>query len=335
MLSVVIPVYRNEASIPSLIAALNELAVKVEARHGKALEVVFVVDGSPDNSFCELEQRLPNAGFASRLVLHSRNFGSMAAVRTGLGAATGEYFGVMAADLQEPPELMLDFFEGLASGEFDVMIGCRNSRQDPFASRLASGIFWRLYRALVIPEMPRKGVDAFGCNSTFRDHLLRLDEAHSSMIGLIFWLGFRRGEAYYERRARAHGRSAWTLKKKINYLLDSVFSFTDLPIRFLTLFGAFGVVLAVLLGAAIVFARMTAGIAVPGYAATMVAVIFFGGINAMGLGIVGSYAWRTYENTKRRPLSLTLVERAFPGRSEPLGLEAIRGSRVGEDVGAR
>src|SRR5438045_4296939 len=117
MLSVVIPVYRNESSIPSLIAALNDLAEKVDARHGKALEVVFVVDGSPDNSFSELEQRLPNARFTSRLLLHSRNFGSMAAIRTGLGVATGEYFGVMAADVQETPELMLDFVDGLSSGE--------------------------------------------------------------------------------------------------------------------------------------------------------------------------------------------------------------------------
>ena len=121
MLSVVIPVYRNESSIPSLIAALNELAAKVEARHDKALEVVFVVDGSPDNSFSELERRLSSAGFSSRLLLHSRNFGSLAAIRTGLGVATGEHFGVMAADLQEPPELMLDFLDGLASGTFDVM----------------------------------------------------------------------------------------------------------------------------------------------------------------------------------------------------------------------
>ena len=311
MLSVVIPVYRNESSIPSLIAALNELAAKVEARHDKALEVVFVVDGSPDNSFSELERRLSSAGFSSRLLLHSRNFGSLAAIRTGLGVATGEHFGVMAADLQEPPELMLDFLDGLASGTFDVIVGCRESRQDPLLSRLASGIFWKLYRTLVIPEMPAKGVDAFGCNRAFRDHILRLEEAHSSLVGLIFWLGFRRGEVYYSRRVREHGQSAWTLKKKITYLLDSVFSFTDLPIRLLSVFGAIGVAISTLLGTAIVLARAMGNIEVPGYAATMVAVMFFGAINALGLGIVGSYAWRAYENTKRRPLSLTLLERTF------------------------
>lgn len=322
MLSIVIPVYRNEESIPALIAALEQLSDELVARQKVALEVVFVVDGSPDDSFGELDRRLPNAGFSSRLLLHSRNFGAFAAIRTGLRAATGDYFGVMAADLQEPPELMLKFLDGLSSGAFDVMVGCRESRQDPLGSRLASGIFWKLYRQLIIPEMPSSGVDIFGCNRVFRDQLLQLEEAHSSLVGLVFWLGFRRGEVYYERRARQHGTSAWTLRKKVNYLLDSVFSFTDLPIRLLAVFGAIGVAVSILLGIVIVAVKVSGGFQVPGYAATMVAVMFFGGINALGLGIVGSYAWRAYENTKHRPLALTMTDRQFARKMDSKALLA-------------
>ena len=310
-LSIVIPVYRNAESIPDLIAALSAVAQQASQDFGYATEVVFVVDGSPDNCYALLAQTLPKAPFASQLLLHSRNFGSFAAIRTGLQAARGEHFSVIAADLQEPPELVLQFLAKLYSGECDVVVACRENRQDPYLSRAASDIFWKLYKKFVIREIPEKGVDVFGCNRVFRDQLLQLGEANSSLVGLIFWLGFKRGEVMYERRLRQHGKSAWTLKKKINYLLDSIFSFTDLPIRLLTLFGLLGLVASVLFGLAVLLAKMFGDIAVPGYSATVLTVIFFGGLNSLGLGIVGTYAWRAFENTKGRPLAVVMAAQQF------------------------
>lgn len=310
-LSIVIPVYRNEESIPHLIDALSGVAGRARAEFDAAIEVVFVVDGSPDNSFELLAQTLPNAPFASQLLLHSRNFGSFSAIRTGIHAATGDYFGVIAADLQEPPELVLQFLERLSTDDCDVVIGCRENRQDPYMSRVASDTFWKLYKKFVIHDIPEKGVDVFGCNKVFRDQLLQLGEGNSSLVGLIFWLGFRRAEVMYERRLRVHGKSAWTLKKKINYLLDSIFSFTDLPIRLLTLFGLLGVIASALLAGAVVLAKIFGNVAVPGYTATVLTVIFFGGLNSMGLGIVGTYAWRAFENTKGRPLAVVMAKRTF------------------------
>jgi len=315
-LSIVIPVYRNEGSIVPLIEALSDTVRKAVQDFGCATEVVFVVDGSPDNSYALLAQSLPAAPFASQLLLHSRNFGSFAAIRTGLRAATGEYFGVLAADLQEPPELALRFLERLLPGTHDVVVGCRENREDPLPSRLASDLFWKLYRKFVIHDIPEKGVDVFGCNRAFRDRLLALEEAHSSLVGLIFWLGFRRAEVSYERRLRQHGKSAWTLKKKVNYLLDSVFSFTDLPIRLLTVFGLVGIMASVALGSVILLAKIFGGIPVPGYAATVLTVIFFGALNSLGIGIIGAYAWRAYENTKGRPLSVVMLEQRFDGKAQ-------------------
>lgn len=310
-LSIVIPVYRNAGSLPDLLAALCSVAARAQQEFNYATEVVFVVDASPDNCYDLLDAALPNAPFASQLLLHSRNFGSFAAIRTGLQAARGDHYGIIAADLQEPPELVLDFLEKLRADECDVVVGCRENRQDPVLSRIASDTFWRLYKKFVIREIPEKGVDVFGCNRVFRDHLLQMGEANSSLIGLIFWLGFRRGEVMYERRVRQHGKSAWTLKKKVNYLLDSIFSFTDLPIRLLTLFGMLGLLASVLLGLAVLYAKLFSGIAVPGYAATVLTVIFFGGLNSLGLGIVGTYAWRAFENTKGRPLAVVMSNKSF------------------------
>jgi polyisoprenyl-phosphate glycosyltransferase len=177
---------------------------------------------------------------------------------------------------------------------------------------VTSRLFWRLYRRLVIQDMPKGGVDVFGCTRRARDELLHLKEANSSLVGLIFWLGFRRQEIGYGRQAREFGRSAWTFRKKFNYLLDSVFSFSDLPIHVLSAVGVIGLLVAGILGILIAVLRVQGSIDVPGYAATIIIVMFFGALNTLGLGLVGSYAWRTYENTKQRPLAIIESQRTFP-----------------------
>jgi len=298
--SVIIPVYKNEASIPRLLQALTAMNQDMSGQ----LEAVFVVDGSPDQSYALLRDAIDKLIFPTQLLAHSRNFGSFPAIRTGLMAARGEYFGVMAADLQEPPELLTAFFVALENDECDVTIGTRVGRNDPLMSRLASGIFWGLYQRLVVPDMPKGGVDVFGCNRQFRDQLLQLEESRSSLIGLIFWLGFRRKLVGYERQLRQEGTSAWTLSKKLDYMMDSIFAFTDYPIRLLMRIGAIGSALSIGLALMIMIARLSGMIAVPGYAATMLAVLVLGALNLLGLGLVGTYAWRSYENSKRRPLAV-------------------------------
>jgi glycosyltransferase involved in cell wall biosynthesis len=311
VLSVVIPVFKNEESLPDLFIALTNLARLAKCNFDCRTEFIFVVDGSPDKSYMLLEKALPDANFSSQLILHSRNFGSFSAIRTGLQAANGDYFCIMAADLQEPPELVLLFLEKLLYDECDVVVGCRENRQDQYLSSVASNLFWKIYKRFVIPEIPEKGVDIFGCNKIFCDQLVKLNEANSSLIGLIFWLGYRRIEVPYERRFRKHGKSAWTFKQRVKYLLDSIFSFTDLPIKILTLLGIFSLFLSLLFGIIVIFAKMFAFIPVPGYATTVLMVIFFGGLNSLGLGIVGTYAWRAFENTKGRPLAVVMSFKQF------------------------
>lgn len=310
-LSLIVPVYRNEANLPHLLSTLAAL----EAQHlsGK-LELVFVVDGSPDRCYEVLREALPGFPVPSRLLLLTRNFGSFAAIRAGLEAGSGPFYAVMAADLQEPPELVARMHQVLQSDAADVVVGVRESRADPLHVRLPSQAFWGFYRRFVVPEMPPGGVDVFGCNRAFRDQLLQLSESHSSLIAQIFWLGFRRTTLSYQRMARHHGKSAWTLQKKLAYLMDSIFSFTDLPIRLLVRIGGIGAVLSGLFGVAVAVARALGLIDVPGYAATMLVIIFFGTVNLTALGIIGSYAWRAYENTKQRPLNIVLLAHAFGHR---------------------
>jgi glycosyltransferase involved in cell wall biosynthesis len=307
MFSVVIPVFRNEGSIAPLLDALEGLNRSMDGD----LEVVFVVDGSPDRSLEALTQALPRASFGSQLVALSRNFGSFAAIAAGLATARGPLYAVMAADLQEPPELMLEFRRRLQSGSCEVVVGTRARRSDPLPSRVASTLFWGAYRRLVQREVPRGGVDVFACSQVFRDHLLALPERNTTLVGLVFWLGFRREEVPYERRPRQEGRSAWSLARRVRYLLDSAFAFSDLPIRLLSLAGLLGLVLAAALGLLVVWARLVGDIQVPGYAATVLVVMFFGGLNSLGIGILGEYLWRTFENTKGRPGYVVALRRQF------------------------
>jgi len=313
MFSLVIPVYKNASNIDSLFEALRTLPDQLTDRD---LEVVFVVDGSPDDSYQQLRQRLPEERFRCRLVCLARNFGAFSAILAGIAAARGQCFAVMAADLQEPVELVAEFEHILTRGDADVVVGQRTGRADPFLSRMASGMFWGVYRRMVQREIPSGGVDVFGGNRKVRRQLLSLRESNSSLVGLLFWIGFRRAVVPYQRRARQAGKSAWSLRKRLRYLSDSLFSFTDLPVRLLLGAGALGLLTSLLLGGVVLLSKLFHSIPVPGYAATATLIVFFGGLNCLGLGILGGYLWRTFENSKRRPNYIVLSREDF-GNGKP------------------
>lgn len=297
MMSLVVPVYRNEENIPPLLAALDALA---ESMSGE-LEVVFVVDGSPDESLALLRSSLPSCRFDYQILGLSRNFGSFSAVRAGMEVGAGPFYAVMAADLQEPPDLIREFRDALSGGHFDVAIGVRAARVDPALTALGARLFWGFFRRFVLRDVPSGGVDVFGCTKPVRDHLLAMRESNSSLVGLLFWVGFRRKCIPYLRREREIGSSAWTMSKKLRYLTDSIYGFSDLPIRILTRAGLVGMIMSMLFGAVVLVARISGAIEVPGYAATVFTIAFLGALNCLGLGIIGNYVWRTFENTKGRP----------------------------------
>lgn len=297
MLSIIVPLYKSEENLPRLFSELTRIAGSCP----EPVELVLVDDGSPDHSGEIAEARIQGLGLPAQVVRLSRNFGAFAAISAGLKHARGDYFGVIAADLQEPPELLLQFLEQMKSHDVDVVFGQRIERQDPLVSRMWSGMFWNLYRWFVNPEIPPGGVDVFGCNRAVRDQVCSMQEVETSLVGLLFWVGYRRGFVPYRRRQRQEGRSAWTFSKKLKYLMNSVFNFTDLPIRLLLVSGFLGMSLA-MSGAAIVLgARLTGSIAVPGYTAIVLTLCFFGGLTTAGLGIVGQYLWLCLQNARNRP----------------------------------
>jgi polyisoprenyl-phosphate glycosyltransferase len=312
MFSLVVPIYKSEGHIDRLLQEIVRLNEQLAGR----LEAVFVVDGSPDRSHAVLQERLSSLPLRSQLLQLSRNFGAFQAVTAGLEAADGKYMAVVAADLQEPPALVLKFFALLEGDEADVVFGTRESRSDPLVSRLLAEAFWRVYRQFVLRDMPHGGIDVFGCNRRVRDELLRFRESNTNLIALLFWLGFRRAFVPYIRAARTSGKSSWSLRKRFRYFLDSVFNFTDLPIKLLLFTGMGGLLLALLWGLVVLVSKILGNIPVPGYTALVLSVLFFGGLTTFGLGVVGQYLWLTLQNTRNRPNYIVSGSEYFQRREE-------------------
>jgi glycosyltransferase involved in cell wall biosynthesis len=307
--SLVVPVYGNSGTITPLVEAVGHIA---DQTHGD-LEALFVIDGSPDDSQELLSEALSHGGLQARIIEHSRNFGSFAAIRTGMSLAKGEFIAVMAADLQEPPELVIEFLERLHSGDADVVAGERASRND--RGDAFSKLYWLLYRRFVMREIPAGGADVFACTASVRDVVCSLELVHTSLITQLFWVGFRRQLVPYDRR-QTTGESGWTLRRKARYLSDSVFAFTDLPVRMLWMVGLVGLVVGMVFGASVLIARAVGAVPVPGYTATVLAIVFFGSFNMIGLGIIGSYVWRAYEAVKGRPSAIVRDVVEFPAGDE-------------------
>jgi polyisoprenyl-phosphate glycosyltransferase len=305
MNSLVIPVYGNSDTIDTLVETIEE----IERHLPDELETIFVIDGSPDDSRERLVAALDRGTIAARIVDHSRNFGSFAAIRTGMSIARGERIAVMAADLQEPPELVIEFLRRLAEHDVDVVAGERISRSDRGDS--AAKLYWRLYRRFVLPDVPPGGVDVFACTATVRDLICSLESVHTSLVAQLFWVGFRREIVPYNRLP-SDTPSGWTTRRKLRYLADSVFAFTDLPVRALWSIGLAGIALAVLTALAVLIAKMTGAIDVPGYTATVLLIVLFGSLNMAGLGIIGSYVWRAYDTVKGRPGAIVREVVEFP-----------------------
>ncbi len=243
--------------------------------------------------------------------------GAFPAIAAGLACGVGDFFAVLAADLQEPPELIVEFWETLHSGEADVVFGCRTGRDDPPISRFLSWVFWSFHRRFVLKDLPAGGVDIFGCNKAVRDQVLLLKEVDTNLIALFLWVGFRRKFVPYHRRARQEGISAWTIRKKVKYALDSIFNFTDLPLRVLLTSGVVGTLLSVAASVVVLIGRFTGLILVSGYTPIILIVSFFGGLTTLGLGLIGQYMWLSLQNARGRPGYIIRTSRAFDA-SEPV-----------------
>ena len=212
--------------------------------------------------------------------------------------------------------MVASFFDVLAADECDIVVGERIGRDDPPASAFVSRLYWRLYQRFINPEIPTGGIDVFGCTRAIAGRLVAFPETRTSLIGLLYWIGFRRRSIPYRRQPRHSGRSGWTFRRKLRYLFDSIYAFTDLPVVLLQVLGVIGVALSFIVGLVVLVGYLIGAIHQPGYVPLMIAIVGSTSAILLALGVVGSYVWRAYENSKNRPLELVATHEFFEAEHE-------------------
>ena len=296
--SIVVPVYHNAASLPELLCRFQRLA---GGNGTDRFEFVFIDDGSRDASF-DVLQALQQSDERVRVIKLARNFGSNAALLAGLDYARGEVVAAIAADLQDPPELIDLMLTHWRQGR-KVVLAARQTRADPFLTRLLAHTFYALFRRFAIPSMPRQGFDFFLIDRQVCDLVKSIQESNAYLMGMILWLGFEPAILYYHRRRREQrfGKSMWSLAKKLKYFIDAFVAFSYVPVRAASLLGISLSVLGLLYAFALLILRLFVGIPVVGWLSLMAVLLVVSGVQLLMTGILGEYLWRNLDETRRRP----------------------------------
>lgn len=294
-LSFVIPVYRNEGSILPTYHKLYDLVQSLCLDY----EIIFVNDGSDDNSLNELIALHENDSNV-KVVSFSRNFGQVPALIAGWKEVSGDTVISMSADLQEPIELVEEMIEKWKSGN-EIVICHRNDREDSFIANKASLVFYKLMK-YVNPKMPKGGFDFLLVDKKALEVLNQIDERNRFFQGDILWLGFNTAFIPYTRLKRTIGKSQWTLSKKLKYFLDGLLNTSYLPIRVMSLLGIVFSLLGFIYAIVIAYNRLLNNTPFDGWAPIMILILIIGGLIMLMLGIIGEYVWRTYDETRKRPV---------------------------------
>jgi dolichol-phosphate mannosyltransferase len=295
--SVVVPVYYNEQSLPLLFQELLQIERRLQERNSE-LELIFVDDGSGDNSFKEL-LKIKEQRPATKVIKLTRNFGSIHASKTGLHFVTGDCFMSLAADLQDPPELIIQMLDKWQAGSKFVLCA-RIDRHDPVSSKIYSYVYYKLLRFFVVKNYPKGGYDLALMDKAMLPYLQQSSKNINTPL-FAYWLGFRPETIHYKRRPRLHGKSRWTFSKKFKFFLDSLLGFSIVPIRFISLIG----VLVSLISFGFGFFTFVNGIlgryGVQGFATLASLITFLLGLIIVMLGVLGEYLWRIFDEVNKRP----------------------------------
>lgn len=295
--SIIVPVYQSRASLETLVKRVS--AVMKGA--GLRFELVLVDDGSQDDSFYEI-RRLSSIHNFIRGVRLSRNFGHQAAVTVGLQKCAGDIIAIIDDDLQDPPEILPDFFERLQQGA-DVVYGVRKKRKEHLFKRTAFSAFYRIINAVSSVYIPADSGDFCAMRRCVVTAMLQLPEANPFLRGTRAWAGFRQIGLEYERDARAQGESGYTLSKYFKLALTGILMFSHIPLRLATIFGALTSLFSFLLAFYVIISWLIKPFDVPGYLSIIMAVTLLGGVQLIAIGIIGHYLGYLIDNNRRWPVA--------------------------------
>ncbi|MGZ8536728.1 MAG: glycosyltransferase family 2 protein [Flavisolibacter sp.] len=298
MISLVIPVYNEEKLIDELFERVRNSMKTIT----DDFEVIFVDDGSTDNSFEKLKS-CNTTDKRFKVLALSRNFGHQSAYTAGLHYAKGDIIAMMDGDLQDPPELLAEMNKKLTSEPVDIVYGKRMERNEKSSKKIFISIFHNLFNQLSHLEnikqvgnfsmMTRKALNA----------LLTLKEKNRYLPGLRSFIGFKQGYVEYSRPERVHGEAKMTFTRLMGLAFDAIFSFSNLPVKICLYSGLIGILLIFLAVVYILVGKIT-GMAPLGWSSIIMSIYFIGSVQLLSIGILGEYVYRIYKESQNRPIFL-------------------------------
>lgn len=300
LISVIIPAYNEEENIPIIYHRL--LGIASDGTFPFPMEFLFVDDGSTDHTV-QILSELAASDSRVKVIRLSRNFGSHNACRAGLAHAKGEAAVVIAADLQDPPELIPRLTEKWENGS-NVVWAMRDAREDSGKKIFFANLYYRLVNSIALANYPSTGADVFLIDRKVIDAVTTHPEKNSSLVGQIFWAGFQQTFVTYKKEKRHAGRSKWTLSKQIKLAIDTFVSFSFFPIRLISYSGIVLSLLGFAYAIFLIFNKLFLSNVIPGWSSLMIVILFVSGIQLIMLGIIGEYLWRALDAARPRPLFL-------------------------------
>ena len=294
--SVIIPVYFNEENLWPLYRDIKNKFINVIDYD---YEIVMVNDGSQDRSY-DVMKEIASEDKKVMTIKLSKNFGSHAAILCGLENCSGDCAIVKSADLQEPTEMMIPMVESWKNGN-NVVLAVRDGRDDSQKDTFFANVYYWLVRKVALPNMPKSGFDIYLIDRKVINVLTNLDETNSALTGQILWSGFKTDKVYYHRLGREIGRSRWTLKKKIRLVMDTVFSFSSLPISIVMVVGGLSFIGALVWAVIEIILKLSGVIVVQGWTTLFIFNLLSFGVVMITLGVLGEYLWRTFDASRNRP----------------------------------
>jgi len=297
VISVIAPIYNEEKNIFELYRRVREVLLQISEH----FEIIFVNDGSKDNSISLIKQ-LAEKDPAVRYIDFSRNFGHQIAVTSGIDHALGEKVVIIDSDLQDPPELILEMDKKHAEG-YQVIYAKRKTRKgESFFKKFTAKMFYRTLSKLTSVDIPLDTGDFRMMDRKVVNELKKMPEANKFLRGQIAWIGFNQTYVEFERDPRLHGETGYPLKKMLKFALDGITAFSDSPLKFATTMGFVIFFVSLLVIAYAIWSFFYSGTLMTGWTSLIISITFLGGIQLLSLGIIGEYISRIIHNVRRRQL---------------------------------
>ncbi|HEV7348868.1 glycosyltransferase family 2 protein [Telluribacter sp.] len=302
-ISIVAPLYNESESLPLLVDRLNALMDSMPM----TIEVVLVDDGSRDNTPLMMRQ-LALTDDRYHCVFLSRNHGHQLALSAGIASARGsEALFIIDGDLQDPPELLPEFYKKLREG-YDVVYAVRRKRKENMAKRTSYYLFYRILKSISYVEIPLDSGDFSLISRRVANVLIKMPEESRYLRGMRTWIGFKQVGYEYERDERVAGESKYTLKQLFKLAYNGIFNFSEFPIKFMTTTGAIAILISLIYFFAVVIKKLFFDPVIEGFTALLFVVILFSGVQLLALGIIGEYVLRIFFQSKNRPLFIVKEE---------------------------